>query len=41
MPNKDRRGPKGRGPQTGKGGGRGTGTAKPQGRKAGGKKGKC
>jgi hypothetical protein len=41
MPNKDGKGPKGRGPRDGHGGGKGKGTSKPAGAKKGGKKGGC
>jgi len=41
MPNKDGKGPKGTGPRDGRGGGKGTGTQKPAGKKKGGKKGNC
>jgi len=41
MPNKDGKGPKGRGPKDGHGGGKGKGTSKPAGPKKGGKKGEC
>ena len=41
MPNKDGKGPKGRGIRDGHGGGKGCGTSKPQEKKTGGKKGNC
>jgi len=41
MPNKNGKGPKGRGPRDGHGGGKGKGTIKPAGAKKGGKKGGC
>lgn len=41
MASRNGKGPKGRGPRDGHGGGKGRGTSKPQGRKTGGKKGKC
>jgi len=41
MPNKDGKGPKGRGSKNGHGGEKGKGTRKPAGSKKGGKKGRC
>jgi len=41
MPNKDGKGPKGRGTRDGHGGGKGKGTSKGGGKKSGGKKGGC
>jgi len=40
IPNKDKTGPKGRGPRDGHGGGKGRGTSKPSGPMTGGQKGK-
>jgi len=41
MPNRDGKGPKGRGPRDGRGEGKGRGTGKGAGPQKGGKKGKC